>query len=311
MSKTDQDRRDSDSIKLATAYLDATRALESMPPAVSDAIWARLERSVLVDAGSRSATDEDTDDAPARLIPPKRRWWVAASIAVSVAAALLLAVTLSPGERAGAQGGSQVSAAAYRAKMFVEQSAIVEGARSAPQSARGSTGASPSALPTEATPSTSEVSSPATSAGLPQTSMRGSDEDPPKARSRRRAATREEASAADLAAGDAPDPVVQKPARRESAAPEGSSLAAETRSIAEARNALDAGEPARALKLLDRHSAAYPEGFFGEEAAALRIIALCRSDELLAGRAAASEFFQAYPSSALRARVRDACPSTR
>jgi hypothetical protein len=79
-------------------------------------------------------------------------------------------------------------------------------------------------------------------------------------------------------------------------------LAAETRHLREAHGALQAGDPQKALALLDEQG-----GQLGEERAAARVLALCqlgRTAELEAARAA---FLRDHPRSPLADRVRGRC----
>jgi hypothetical protein len=82
-------------------------------------------------------------------------------------------------------------------------------------------------------------------------------------------------------------------------------LVAETRRLREAHAALQGGDGARALALLEEQSAGGPQ--LREERAAGRILALCslgRTDE---ARAAASRFLAESPRSPLAGRVRASC----
>ncbi len=97
---------------------------------------------------------------------------------------------------------------------------------------------------------------------------------------------------------DPSSPVEQLPA---------GSLAAETRALAGARQALAAGEPGRALKLLDRSARAFPQGQLLEERKALRAIALCEVGNDIQGRGEARAFVRNFSDSALGPRVRQAC----
>jgi hypothetical protein len=104
-------------------------------------------------------------------------------------------------------------------------------------------------------------------------------------------------------------------ARRERTAPspepiETDSLAEETELLRQARRAVAAGDPHRALALLDTCARRFPNGVLIEERAALRVITLCEAGETSRGRDAARAFARTYPASALSTRVRDACEST-
>jgi hypothetical protein len=82
-------------------------------------------------------------------------------------------------------------------------------------------------------------------------------------------------------------------------------LVAETRRLAEAQQALAAGDPTRALALLDERGA--QSGQLAEERAAMHAIALCREGRVAEGRAAVSRFLKERPASPYAARVQAAC----
>ncbi len=96
-----------------------------------------------------------------------------------------------------------------------------------------------------------------------------------------------------------PAPIAAPPV---AAIPAEDPLAAETRHLREAHGALQAGDPQKALALLDEQG-----GQLGEERAAARVLALCqlgRTAELEAARAA---FLRDHPRSPLADRVRGGC----
>ena len=86
-----------------------------------------------------------------------------------------------------------------------------------------------------------------------------------------------------------------------------STLEAETRLLREAHDAMQAGQPAKALDLLDQQSLAYAGGQLVEERAAARVLALCKAGRPEAAQAAAARFLQEHPQSPLADRVRTAC----
>lgn len=92
-----------------------------------------------------------------------------------------------------------------------------------------------------------------------------------------------------------------------SAAPTGDTLAAETRDLRSAYAAMERGDPARALVLLEQQSAAYPHGQLGQERAAARVFALCKLGRTAQARTAAARFLAQNPDSPLAERVRKAC----
>jgi len=73
--------------------------------------------------------------------------------------------------------------------------------------------------------------------------------------------------------------------------------------------ALRDGRPARALELIDRHAALYPRGQLESERLAAETVAACQSGDEARGRQAAERFLRRDASSALAARVRNACPA--
>lgn len=84
------------------------------------------------------------------------------------------------------------------------------------------------------------------------------------------------------------------------------SLAEETRLLKRAHAARAAGDPRRALAVLDESLRRFPRGMLAEERAALRAMALCDAGDREAGPATAA-FLRRYPGSALASRVRGAC----
>jgi outer membrane protein assembly factor BamD (BamD/ComL family) len=86
-------------------------------------------------------------------------------------------------------------------------------------------------------------------------------------------------------------------------------LDVETRSLGEAHGALQSGDAARALALLDKQSATYAQGELRQERAAARIMALCKLGRGAEARAAAESFLRENPRSPLTDRVRAACPA--
>jgi len=66
-----------------------------------------------------------------------------------------------------------------------------------------------------------------------------------------------------------------------------------------------AGQPARALELLDRHASLYPRGVLAEERDAERALALADLGRVAEARAAIEQFLRAHPQSPLAARLRD------
>jgi hypothetical protein len=106
----------------------------------------------------------------------------------------------------------------------------------------------------------------------------------------------------------APGPAPAAP--RSSAAPPSppeDTLPAENQGLREAYGAMQGGDPARALALLDEQQA--KGSALREEREAARVLALCQLGRVDEGRAAAARFLQASPRSPLADRVRNACPA--
>jgi hypothetical protein len=87
----------------------------------------------------------------------------------------------------------------------------------------------------------------------------------------------------------------------------GSPVAAETRLVSGAVEALRAGDAARALALLDEHARAFPHGILAEERSAERVSALCKLGRLDEAAAEANRFLTTSPDSPLAGRVRASC----
>jgi hypothetical protein len=102
-------------------------------------------------------------------------------------------------------------------------------------------------------------------------------------------------------AREAPEPTASRPTSPPS------TLEAETRLLREAHDALQAGQPGRALDLLDQQSQAYAGGQLGEERAAARVLALCKAGRPAEAQAAATRFLAEHPHSPLADRVRSSC----
>jgi len=102
------------------------------------------------------------------------------------------------------------------------------------------------------------------------------------------------------ARSDAPPAVVQ-------AAEATDSLAEEVRMLREARAALDRGDAAEALRLLDAHATRFRRGTLHEERLATRVQALCALGLVDRARLAAQELERVAPRSPHLARVRASC----
>jgi hypothetical protein len=90
-------------------------------------------------------------------------------------------------------------------------------------------------------------------------------------------------------------------------APHASSLEEETALLRSAHEALQANDPARALRLLDEHASRFPSGALEPEESADRVFALCAEQKTDAARTAANTFLSAHPTGPLAVRVRASC----
>jgi hypothetical protein len=84
-------------------------------------------------------------------------------------------------------------------------------------------------------------------------------------------------------------------------------VAAEVRLLGDAQSAMRAGEPERALLLLDEHARRYPKGALGEERDAARIGALCTLGRISEAREATDRFLRAAPLSPHAGPLRTSC----
>ena len=91
------------------------------------------------------------------------------------------------------------------------------------------------------------------------------------------------------------------------AARPGDSLRAELDAIAQAREALDRGEPKLAIARIAEHRRRFPAGALAIEAAAIRAAALCRSGAPAQGRAEARALLERSEAAAYRALLRESC----
>jgi outer membrane protein assembly factor BamD (BamD/ComL family) len=78
----------------------------------------------------------------------------------------------------------------------------------------------------------------------------------------------------------------------------------ELAALQQARAALGAGDPARALSMLDAYVARFPHGAMAQEAAVLRIEALVRAGDRPAAQRAADAYLTAHPQSPYMDRIR-------
>ncbi|WP_434424668.1 hypothetical protein [Nannocystis pusilla] len=88
---------------------------------------------------------------------------------------------------------------------------------------------------------------------------------------------------------------------------DGNRVLAEMALLQEAQAALRGGQPAAALRLLERHAQEFAAGSMTEERQALRVLALCAAGEVGRGADEAAVFLGAHPRSTYAARVNAAC----
>lgn len=110
------------------------------------------------------------------------------------------------------------------------------------------------------------------------------------------------------AADERDEHVISPPEPSARAAPQSSlMLQEETRLLLSALRASEAGEPERALAVLDEHAARFPRGVLEPERSAERVRALCRAGRIGEARAAGQRFLATERPAHLAARVRSSC----
>ncbi len=93
-------------------------------------------------------------------------------------------------------------------------------------------------------------------------------------------------------------------ASRARVAPASSTIAEQVAALDRARSALDSGDPARAVRLVDAYESEYPGGAFVQEAEVVRIESFVRQGKTAESERAAKRFLAIYPKSPHDARVR-------
>jgi hypothetical protein len=84
-------------------------------------------------------------------------------------------------------------------------------------------------------------------------------------------------------------------------------VGAETALLESAQRELASGQGERALELLERHEAQFPNAALSEERAFARVIALCQLGRSVEARASAEAFLRLAPRSPLLPRLRNSC----
>jgi hypothetical protein len=90
-------------------------------------------------------------------------------------------------------------------------------------------------------------------------------------------------------------------------APSADAVEGEAALFAKVHAAIDSGNGAAALELLDRHERLYPDGVLADQRAVERVLALCTVGRVSASREAAERFLVEHPRSSQAAHVRRAC----
>jgi RNA polymerase sigma factor (sigma-70 family) len=107
---------------------------------------------------------------------------------------------------------------------------------------------------------------------------------------------------------DSTTPASPRPSRAATPAPDvDTDLEREAALLAEVKVTLDAGDPRRALELLDRHAHAFPDGHLEDVRRGLRVRALCAAGRVQQARGEAAVLAAERPGSAVAAGTADAC----
>jgi hypothetical protein len=102
-------------------------------------------------------------------------------------------------------------------------------------------------------------------------------------------------------------PALQSPPVSASA---GSTLWEESALLRDAQRALQGGDHAASLSILDRMAAKYPSGALEQERTVLRVLALCGSGRTQEAQTLGAQFLKRHPGSVLAARIHSSCAST-
>lgn len=127
------------------------------------------------------------------------------------------------------------------------------------------------------------------------------------------AAPRVATSSAEGVTTPAPATPAPQPARTAStngsapSSPSPASMARELELVRSAQTALESGDAPGALAVLDRYQREFSSGMLAQEAATVRILALCGAGRTDEGLALAQRFLRAQPGSPFARRVRTAC----
>jgi hypothetical protein len=263
----------------ARAILDAGRAGDDPTPADRDRMRGRVLRAVAVGVAATAAstaTEVAAAAAPKGAALFSVAWKV--MLGVVTAGAVYVAVASPPGK----------SSSEDRAPALSTTTAAVAKATSSPE---------PKAAEASPAPSSPQQASDPAASKSPTAPV--AKVDPPKPVPGREASKAPEAPKAPEAS---PSPAADLP----TPAP-ANSLDAETRKLGEAERALQGGDPARALSMIDEQSATYQSGQLREEREAARIFALCKLGRTAEAEAARAAFLRDHPHAPTVDRVRAAC----
>ena len=269
----------------ARALLAAYRSEGGPSPAATERLLASVRRSA-------------AETGEAQVLPLRRRshsrQWIGVAVVGLVAAAVALAVKLSP-RRLDADAGTAGSAAALHAGGEAPGESVTSRPRRSASGETTTASAEPTPEP-ESEPPLQRPASPSRESPAPRI-RDGAAGDARGASADNDAAPATSATPASAAPGEAPAGVGPEPA--------GDALARELAVMRAINDALAAGAPEQALTRIDEYLQRFPAGALGEEAAALRAVALCAAGR--AGAAAAEAFLRAHPGSLSAERVRRAC----
>jgi hypothetical protein len=162
----------------------------------------------------------------------------------------------------------------------------------------------PQAIPAPAATRSVQVTTEATTTEAALSQVSQPSVAPTKAPNPKVERPREQLQASGQARASVPAPATPPLAATEPAASSALSFSAELRSLDEARAAVAAKEPARALGILDGYTARFPRGAMAPEAAVLRIEALANAGDHAAAERVAEAFLRENPGSPYAPRVR-------
>lgn len=259
----------------AQAWLAAYRDEHAMSSEHGAGVWARIERSIVDGTARRgsagqadaSRADESHADAPRSGAPRSLRVGWLLALAVAAGAVLALSVTVPLALRDEPQRSWSES--------------LDQSGGHAPGDVTGSEHA-PAALPNEAEPPPAEPPAElaaelaAQPAEMTHDTSSATTSEPARSGARARRPASHPARAVD----------------------EGDALVVELGLVRRARRALQDGDPATALSLLDAHARAFADGQMVEDRLALRVEALCAVGAERQARGEASRLRRDFPQSA-------------